>query len=216
MRNFQDTFETRKRSFFSAFSICMTVPLREECNAGKSRAQQKNAELKNANLVQNSHSFIPYFLNHSHHMHSLIPHFSGILDHSQSFILHFLNSRLHFFQFIFLRFKEIWHSLCKATLNNAANRKWKKYTFSFLQSILITFFSFELSGLLDFTIVEPPKKLLMSVMTTSFVSFCFCGSFPFETFLQPLALEVEEILKSIEATGVSTKEPTQPSSGCSM
>ena len=27
MRNFQDTFETRKRSFFSAFSICMTVPL---------------------------------------------------------------------------------------------------------------------------------------------------------------------------------------------
>ena len=27
MRNFQDTFETRKRSFVSAFSICMTVPL---------------------------------------------------------------------------------------------------------------------------------------------------------------------------------------------
>ena len=27
MRNFQDTFETRKRSFISAFSICMTVPL---------------------------------------------------------------------------------------------------------------------------------------------------------------------------------------------
>ena len=26
MRNFQDTFETRKRSFVSAFSICMTVP----------------------------------------------------------------------------------------------------------------------------------------------------------------------------------------------
>ena len=29
MRNFQNTFETRKRSFISAFSICMTVPLRE-------------------------------------------------------------------------------------------------------------------------------------------------------------------------------------------
>ena len=28
MRNFQDTFETRKRSFITAFSICMTVPLR--------------------------------------------------------------------------------------------------------------------------------------------------------------------------------------------
>ena len=27
MRNFHDTFETRKRSFISAFSICMTVPL---------------------------------------------------------------------------------------------------------------------------------------------------------------------------------------------
>ena len=27
MRNFQDTFETRKRPFISGFSICMTVPL---------------------------------------------------------------------------------------------------------------------------------------------------------------------------------------------
>ena len=27
MRKFQDIFETRKRSFISAFSICMTVPL---------------------------------------------------------------------------------------------------------------------------------------------------------------------------------------------
>ena len=26
MRNFQDTFEIHKRSFVSAFSICMTVP----------------------------------------------------------------------------------------------------------------------------------------------------------------------------------------------
>ena len=28
MRNFQDTFETRNRSFISAFLICMTVPLK--------------------------------------------------------------------------------------------------------------------------------------------------------------------------------------------
>ena len=28
MLNFQDTFETRKRSFIIPFSICMTVPLR--------------------------------------------------------------------------------------------------------------------------------------------------------------------------------------------
>ena len=27
MQNFQDTFETRKRSFVSAFSIYMTLPL---------------------------------------------------------------------------------------------------------------------------------------------------------------------------------------------
>ena len=31
MRNFQDTFETRKRSCISAFSVCMTVPLNIEC-----------------------------------------------------------------------------------------------------------------------------------------------------------------------------------------
>ena len=30
MRNFQDTFERRKQSFISAFSVCMTVPLRAE------------------------------------------------------------------------------------------------------------------------------------------------------------------------------------------
>ena len=30
MRNYQDTFETRKRSFINAFSICMTVPLNLE------------------------------------------------------------------------------------------------------------------------------------------------------------------------------------------
>ena len=29
MRNVQDTFETCKRSFISAFSICVTVPLKE-------------------------------------------------------------------------------------------------------------------------------------------------------------------------------------------
>ena len=28
-KNFQDTFEARKRSFIRAFSMCMTVPLNE-------------------------------------------------------------------------------------------------------------------------------------------------------------------------------------------
>ena len=35
MRTFQDTFETRKRSFTSAFSICVTVPLRQNQNKEK-------------------------------------------------------------------------------------------------------------------------------------------------------------------------------------
>ena len=30
MRNFHDTFETRKRPFINAFSICMTAPLKRE------------------------------------------------------------------------------------------------------------------------------------------------------------------------------------------
>ena len=30
MRNFKDTFETRKISFIGAFSICMDVPLNEK------------------------------------------------------------------------------------------------------------------------------------------------------------------------------------------
>ena len=29
MRNFQDTFETHKRSYISVFLICMTVPLKQ-------------------------------------------------------------------------------------------------------------------------------------------------------------------------------------------
>ena len=32
MLNFQDTFETRKPSFISAFSVCMTVPLKIAMN----------------------------------------------------------------------------------------------------------------------------------------------------------------------------------------
>ena len=113
-------------SNFIAFikkTIYLMSTLREESNAEKSPVEQKKAKLKNASLVQNWHSFIPHFLNHSHNLHSLIPHFSGILDHSQSFTPHFLNSRLHFFQCIFLCFKEICHSLCKATLSNESNRK---------------------------------------------------------------------------------------------
>ena len=31
MRNFQDTFDTRKRSFIRVFSICMAVPLKQFC-----------------------------------------------------------------------------------------------------------------------------------------------------------------------------------------
>ena len=34
MQNFQDTFEIRKRSFISAFSMCMTLPLNTEAATG--------------------------------------------------------------------------------------------------------------------------------------------------------------------------------------
>ena len=57
------------------------------------------------------------------------------------------------------------------------NEEKEKYTFSFLQSILIIFFSFELSRPLDFIIVAPSKKLLMSCVPASFLSFCFWGFF---------------------------------------
>ena len=67
---------------------------------------------------------------------------------------------------------------------------------------------------LDFATVEPPKKLLMSFVTIFLLSFCFCRISPTESFPGPsLSLEVEGVLKSIEATGVSAKVPTQPSSG---
>ena len=37
-----------------------------------------------------------------------------------------------------------------------------------------------------------PKKLLMSFITTSFLSSCFCGFFPLESFFRPLPLEVSQ------------------------
>ena len=40
MRSFQDTSETRKQSFISAFSICMTVPLRRN-SQWRSRSKVK-------------------------------------------------------------------------------------------------------------------------------------------------------------------------------
>ena len=44
MRNFEDTFETRKRSLFSVFSICMTVSLK--------KASYSNAIEKKVNSFQ--------------------------------------------------------------------------------------------------------------------------------------------------------------------
>ena len=42
MRNFQDTFETRKRSLTSAFSICMTVPLKVKLGQTINRLRYDN------------------------------------------------------------------------------------------------------------------------------------------------------------------------------
>ena len=66
----------------------------------------------------------------------------------------FLNSRFHFFQGVFLGFKEFGTPSVKLP--------------------------FELSESLDFIIVEPLKKLLMSFVTRSLLSFYFCAIFPLE------------------------------------
>ena len=42
MRNFQDTFKVRKRSFISTFSICMAVPLSENIK----KTIQENAAIQ--------------------------------------------------------------------------------------------------------------------------------------------------------------------------
>ena len=42
MLNFQDTFKTRKRSFISALSTCMTVPL-NSFKCSKSSISRKNS-----------------------------------------------------------------------------------------------------------------------------------------------------------------------------
>ena len=48
MRNFQDTFETGKRSFISAFSICMTVPLKNVIKSFEMTLNSKqNRKIKN-------------------------------------------------------------------------------------------------------------------------------------------------------------------------
>ena len=55
MQNFQDTFETRKRSFISAFSISMTLPLRN-----KNEEQLVNlCETKNLERQVILHSELP-------------------------------------------------------------------------------------------------------------------------------------------------------------
>ena len=54
MRNFQDTFETRKRSFISAFSICMTAPLMCSMKKHPPVCSIKKGVLKNfAELTRN-------------------------------------------------------------------------------------------------------------------------------------------------------------------
>ena len=62
MRNFQDTFETRKRSFISNVSICVTIPLIREVkfrddhlpnNCSLTRFNLKKNQLRTINLKIN-------------------------------------------------------------------------------------------------------------------------------------------------------------------
>ena len=50
MRNFQDTFETCKRSFISAFSICMTVPSNQFCYDCHSKLKAASEAWSSANV----------------------------------------------------------------------------------------------------------------------------------------------------------------------
>ena len=51
MRSFQDTFETRKRSFIGAFPICMTVPL---IYFSKNTSNLDLSVFSNTGIVQNT------------------------------------------------------------------------------------------------------------------------------------------------------------------
>ena len=53
MQNFQDTFETRKRSFICAFSICMTVPLRKP---NKVTLECKNLQKQQSFYIERANS----------------------------------------------------------------------------------------------------------------------------------------------------------------
>ena len=45
MQNFQDFFETRKRSLISAFSVCMTVPLKVFLFKVNNRSTRERGEI---------------------------------------------------------------------------------------------------------------------------------------------------------------------------
>ena len=56
MRNFQDTFETRKGSFVSDFSVCMTVPLntRKKSNKLEQSTLEKTSFIRWVEIVYTS------------------------------------------------------------------------------------------------------------------------------------------------------------------
>ena len=53
MINFQDTFETRRRSFINAFSICMTVPLNLDTFYTLSHSSVSIVDFEHVNVCQN-------------------------------------------------------------------------------------------------------------------------------------------------------------------
>ena len=57
MRNFQGTFETRKRSFISAFSISLAVSLRFDSVLNK-RSMINTFNIDNSNIVKLRHNIV--------------------------------------------------------------------------------------------------------------------------------------------------------------
>ena len=77
MRSFRDTFEKRKRSFISAFSICMTAPLinnlLDEIEFLKNGLRSKDTTINL--IIENSPRYNHYFQNNNNNVRSKIGKF---------------------------------------------------------------------------------------------------------------------------------------------
>ena len=72
MRNFQDTFKTRKQPFISDFSICLTVPLTSALLLTQVRRTKNEASTFQNYLTQRITMYITLKNCHKQTMHTLL------------------------------------------------------------------------------------------------------------------------------------------------